>query len=124
MAGYLDSQADWQADLGNGFYKNPILRQDLPEPDLVRVGPWFFLLSARPGLPILHSQDLVNWSLASFVTGEPGRSRFWSRLDRAGWTPALFVTMTARPTLSMPVAGVARKAGWSFSGSARLAAAY
>jgi|LSQX01.1.fsa_nt_gb beta-xylosidase len=75
MAGYLDSQADWQADLGNGFYKNPILRQDLPEPDLVRVGPWFFLLSARPGLPILHSQDLVNWSLASFVTGEPGSSR-------------------------------------------------
>jgi beta-xylosidase len=57
----------WAADLGNGMYKNPILHADYSDPDAIRVGNDFYLVSSSfediPGLPILHSKDLVNWSI-------------------------------------------------------------
>ncbi len=57
----------WVADLGNGMYKNPVLHADYSDPDVVKVGEDFYITSssfnAVPGLPILHSKDLVNWSL-------------------------------------------------------------
>lgn len=57
----------WVADLGNGSYKNPILHADYSDPDAIRVGDDFYLTASSfsdiPGLPILHSKDLVNWTL-------------------------------------------------------------
>ena len=57
----------WSPDLGNGTYKNPILFADYSDPDVLRVGSDFYLTSSSftcfPGLPILHSKDLVNWTL-------------------------------------------------------------
>jgi beta-xylosidase len=57
----------WVSDLGNGQYKNPILHADYSDPDAIRVGDDFYMTSssfdAVPGLPILHSKDLVNWTL-------------------------------------------------------------
>lgn len=57
----------WVADQGNGTYKNPILNADYSDPDAVRVGNDFYLVSSSfediPGLPILHSNDLVNWTI-------------------------------------------------------------
>lgn len=57
----------WVADLGNGQYKNPVINADYSDPDAIRVGADFYMISssfdAVPGLPILHSRDLVNWSL-------------------------------------------------------------
>lgn len=57
----------WVADLGNGTYKNPILNADYSDPDAIRVGDDFYLVSSSfehmPGLPILHSKDLVNWTI-------------------------------------------------------------
>lgn len=57
----------WVADNGNGTYKNPILNADYSDPDAIRVGDDFYLVSSSfediPGLPILHSKDLVNWSI-------------------------------------------------------------
>lgn len=57
----------WVADLGNGKYKNPILHADYSDPDAIRVGDDFYMTSssfdAVPGLPILHSKDLVNWTI-------------------------------------------------------------
>lgn len=57
----------WVADQGNGTYKNPILNADYSDPDAIRVGDDFYLVSSSfedvPGLPILHSKDLVNWEL-------------------------------------------------------------
>src|SRR5690606_9333500 len=59
----------WVADLGNGTYKNPILNADYSDPDVVRVGDDYYMtassFNAVPGLPILHSNDLVNWSLVN-----------------------------------------------------------
>src|SRR6478752_6952035 len=57
----------WSPDLGNGFYKNPVINADYSDPDAIRVGNDFYLISSSfnhvPGLPILHSRDLVNWEL-------------------------------------------------------------
>jgi len=57
----------WSPDLGNGFYKNPVINADYSDPDAIRVGNDFYLISSSfnhvPGLPILHSKDLVNWTL-------------------------------------------------------------
>lgn len=57
----------WVADQGNGTYKNPVLYADYSDPDLCRVGDDFYMTASSfnclPGLPILHSKDLVNWSL-------------------------------------------------------------
>lgn len=57
----------WVADQGNGTYRNPILYADYSDPDVVRVGDDFYMTASSftctPGLPILHSRDLVNWTI-------------------------------------------------------------
>jgi len=60
----------WVADKGDGTYKNPIIHADFSDPDAVRVGDDFYMtassFNAAPGLPILQSKDLVNWSLVGY----------------------------------------------------------
>lgn len=57
----------WVADNGDGTYKNPVLNADYSDPDAIRVGDNFYLVSSSfedvPGLPILQSKDLVNWTI-------------------------------------------------------------
>jgi beta-xylosidase len=57
----------WVADNGDGSYKNPIIYADYSDPDVVRVGDDYYMTSSSfshfPGLPILHSNDLVNWTI-------------------------------------------------------------
>ncbi len=59
----------WTPDNGDGTYKNPILNADYSDPDAIRVGDDYYLTSSSfshfPGLPILHSKDLVNWEIIS-----------------------------------------------------------
>jgi hypothetical protein len=59
----------WVADQGNGTYKNPIIHADYSDPDVIRVGNDYFMTASSfqcmPGLPILHSKDLVNWSIVN-----------------------------------------------------------
>ncbi|WP_434036461.1 glycoside hydrolase family 43 protein [Formosa sp. 4Alg 33] len=61
----------WVGDLGNGMYKNPIIHADYSDPDVVRVGEDYFMTSSSfncaPGLPILHSKDMVNWTLVNYA---------------------------------------------------------
>src|SRR5207253_10799355 len=55
----------WVADRGDGTYRNPIIHADYSDPDVIRVGEDFYMtassFNAAPGLPLLHSKDLVNW---------------------------------------------------------------
>ena len=48
-------------------YTNPIIDADYSDPDVIRVGDDFYLTASSfnsvPGLPILHSRDLVNWRI-------------------------------------------------------------
>jgi beta-xylosidase len=57
----------WNPDAGNGSYNNPVLYADYSDPDVIRVGSDFYLVAssfdAVPGLPILHSKDLVHWEI-------------------------------------------------------------
>ena len=52
-------------DLGSGKYKNPVIMADFPDPDVVRAGDTFYMVSTTmhhfPGATILKSKDLVNW---------------------------------------------------------------
>ena len=61
----------WIADQGDGTYKNPIIHADYSDPDVVQWGDDYFMTSssfnAAPGLPILHSKDLVNWELVNYA---------------------------------------------------------
>lgn len=61
----------WVSDLGNGHYRNPVIYADYSDPDVVRVGDDFFMTASSfnciPGLPILHSKDLVNWKLVNYA---------------------------------------------------------
>ena len=61
----------WVADNGDGTYKNPIIHADYSDPDVIRVGDDFYLVASSfnvaPGLPILHSKDLVNWTIIGHV---------------------------------------------------------
>jgi beta-xylosidase len=59
------------ADNGNGTYSNPLFYDEFSDPDLIRVGSDFYLtgttMHSMPGLPVLHSKDLVNWTLESYA---------------------------------------------------------
>ena len=61
----------WIADNGNGTYSNPLFYDEFSDPDLIRVGDDYYLtgttMHAMPGLPVLHSRDLVNWELMSYA---------------------------------------------------------
>ncbi len=55
-----------KADLQNGYYLNPILDGDYPDPAVMRDGDVFYLCVSTgpyfPGLTIFYSTDLVNWT--------------------------------------------------------------
>ncbi len=61
----------WVADNGDGTYKNPILHADYSDPDAIRVGDDYYMVASSfnssPGLPILHSKDLVNWKVVNYA---------------------------------------------------------
>ncbi|TGE25837.1 glycosyl hydrolase 43 family protein [Hymenobacter aquaticus] len=85
----------WVPDLGNGSYKNPVLYADYSDPDVVRVGNDYYLTSssfnAVPGLQILHSTDLVNWTIIGAVfTQQPPQARYDVPQHGNGvWAPSI-----------------------------------
>ena len=64
--------ATWTPDNGNGTFTNPLFYDEFSDPDLIRVGNYFYLtgttMHAMPGLPVLRSKDLVNWEFLSYAT--------------------------------------------------------
>lgn len=54
-----------KADLGNGYYLNPIVPGDHPDPSILKDGNDYYMTFSSfdnyPGLIIWHSRDLVNW---------------------------------------------------------------
>lgn len=61
----------WLPDNGDGTYTNPILYADYSDPDIVKVNDDFYMVSSSfncaPGIPVLHSKDLVNWTIIGHV---------------------------------------------------------
>lgn len=85
----------WISDQGNGTYKNPVLHADYSDPDVVRVRDDFYMISssfdAVPGLPILHSKDLVNWTIIGHaLTQQPPYEHFSKTQHGNGvWAPSI-----------------------------------
>lgn len=54
-----------KADMGDGFYLNPIMAGDHPDPSILKDGEDYYMtfssFDSYPGLAIWHSKDLVNW---------------------------------------------------------------
>lgn len=67
----LSPAQTWTADNGNGTFSNPLFFDEFSDPDLIRVGRDFYLtgttMHSMPGLPILHSRDLVNWRFLAYA---------------------------------------------------------
>ena len=57
----------WCPDNGNGTYTNPVINADYSDPDACAVGEDYYLTASSfnciPGLPVLHSKDIVNWEI-------------------------------------------------------------
>ena len=76
-------------------YKNPILYEDYSDPDVVGVDGDYYMVASSfncsPGLPVLHSTDLVNWKIVNYVLDAiPPRDHF--ALPRHGdgvWAPSI-----------------------------------
>lgn len=71
LLGWSASAQTWMADNGNGTFTNPLFYDEFSDPDMIRVGDDFYLtgttMHTQPGLPVLHSRDLVNWKLLTYV---------------------------------------------------------
>ena len=85
----------WVSDQGNGTYKNPILHADYSDPDAVRVGDDIYMTASSftcsPGLPILHSKDLVNWDLVNYALPKQPPFDFFDKPQhgRGVWAPCI-----------------------------------
>ncbi len=85
----------WSPDLGNGKYINPIIDADYSDPDVVRVGDDYYMTASSfsdiPGLPVLHSKDLVNWTIIGHAIAEmPDYAKFKTpNHGNAVWEPSI-----------------------------------
>lgn len=71
---HAQQRAVWQSDNGDGTYTNPVIYADYSDPDVCAVGGDYYLTASSfncvPGLPILHSRDLVNWEIIGHALPE------------------------------------------------------
>ena len=63
----------WSPDNGDGTYTNPVINADYSDPDVCvgSSGEDYYMTASSfqcvPGLPILHSRDLVNWEIINYA---------------------------------------------------------
>ena len=84
----------WSPDNGDGTYTNPVLYADYSDPDVICVEHDFYMTASSftsiPGLPILHSKDLVNWTLIAHALGRYPQDAFNLPQHAKGvWAPAI-----------------------------------
>ena len=82
------------SDLSNGTYRNPVLYGDYSDPDVIRTGSDYYMISSSftntPGIPVLHSKDLVNWQVVNYaVDNLPGESYRAVRHGCGIWAPSI-----------------------------------
>ncbi len=83
------------ADKGDGTYSNPIIQADYSDPDAIRVGDDFYMTASSfnctPGLPILHSKDLVNWQMVGYACDKVYPLEHYSTVQHGNgiWAPSI-----------------------------------
>jgi len=82
-------------DQGNGTYINPILNADYSDPDVIRVGEDYYLVCSEfhfMGMPVLHSKDLVNWTIIGRIYDEFKFAPEFDSMERyagGSWAPSI-----------------------------------
>ena len=96
LASALDATGrwPWTPDKGDGTFRNPIIFADYSDPDVIRRGDDFYLTASSfnctPGLPILHSRDLVNWTIINHAVTNLPDPRYAEVQPGSGiWAPAI-----------------------------------
>ena len=85
----------WCPDNGDGTYTNPVLYADYSDPDVCAVGEDYYLTASSfnciPGLPILHSKDLVNWTIVGYALQEQEPKEVFDKPahGKGVWAPAI-----------------------------------
>lgn len=85
----------WVADNGDGTFINPILNADYSDPDVCAVDDNFYMTASSfnciPGLPILHSKDLVNWKVVNYALKNQEPDEFFSKPQhgKGVWAPCI-----------------------------------
>ena len=85
----------WCPDNGDGTYTNPVLYADYSDPDAIAVGEDYYLTASSfnciPGLPILHSKDLVNWTIIGHALQEQEPREVFDKPahGKGVWAPAI-----------------------------------
>ena len=75
-------------------YTNPILLGDYSDPDVIRVDEDFYMISSSftyvPGIPVLHSRDLVHWELIGYAARRLPFPQYDRPAHKRGiWAPSL-----------------------------------
>ncbi|MGC9364054.1 MAG: glycoside hydrolase family 43 protein [Fidelibacterota bacterium] len=75
-------------------YSNPIIHADYSDPDVIRVGDDFYMVSSSfahtPGLPVLQSKDLVNWKIIGHaIENLPHRIYEKPQHGKGVWAPSI-----------------------------------
>lgn len=87
----------WSPDNGDGTYTNPVINADYSDPD-VCVGPsgedYYMTASSFqciPGLPILHSRDLVNWEIVNYAVKQLEPAELFAKPSHGNgvWAPSI-----------------------------------
>ena len=92
----------WSPDNGDGTYTNPVINADYSDPDVCvgASGEDYYMTASSfqcvPGLPILHSKDLVNWeivnyALKSLYEGDEALLKHFSKPQHGNgvWAPSI-----------------------------------
>ena len=94
IIGRNDRILSW-GDQGDGSYKNPILKADYSDPDILRHGDDFYLIASDfhfMGMQILHSKDLVNWRIIGQIFDRLTVAPKYDEMkaySQGTWAPAL-----------------------------------
>jgi beta-xylosidase len=75
-------------------YYNPLLPIDYSDPDVIRVGQDYYMVASSftylPGVPLLHSKDLIHWEQLAWCVQSLPFSRYDQPVHGCGtWAPAI-----------------------------------
>ena len=85
----------WVSDLANGNFRNPVLYADYSDPDVFRVGDDYYMVASSfghiPGLPVLHSKDMINWSIIGYAIHQMTPNDRFSTMQHGNgvWAPSI-----------------------------------
>lgn len=88
-------------------FRNPIVSGFAADPSICRVDEDYYMVHSTfeylPGLPILHSTDLVNWEIIGMQSTEQNRCSFQRCHVQKGCMHLPSVTMTAHFMWCVPM---------------------